>query len=467
MSKSKVIIIGFGHHAKRIYFPVLQSLQNAGLVGLVDLKTQKEKVDEFLKLNNADIPALYLEENEKNYNRLTQFATDLEANAVIISTDPENHVSLTKWALSYGLHVLMDKPIHAEPKAAHDISAARSIHEKYLELKADLLDAREQYPSLVCEVLSQRRYHPVYQLMRKAVIDGYRQTGCPITYYYSYHSDGQFRFPEEVRDMEYHGFNKGFGKASHSGYHFFDMLNWLSEAYRSDFSINRLTCSSWANFPSNYFKQVKPRTLQKLFGDYEAIDSHLGFDYSGYGEIDVMSRVQLKSDNDVITHAQIDLQHSGLSARSWSHIGERNVYKGNGRIRHEQYYISMGPFLAVSLTSWQGLTFNKEKLDKDTIFQPGHEFNVDLIIFRNKILGGKEIETYKLNDLYSPSLRDYSRGHQEDARRNGIREFFELIAAGIPDGSSSLINHSLSSQIMSTIYESVATKAEVSNTLRS
>lgn len=465
MKKSRVLIIGFGHHTKRIYFPVLRGMDNVEIAGIVDIETQQDSINSFLKLNNVDLPAMYLQDADTNYDGVTQFATDLNIDAVIISTSPESHVNIAKWAFDNGLHVMMDKPIHAEPGAAHSVDSAKVIHDKYLELEASLVKARKRYPGLVCEVLCQRRYHPVYKMMRKVVSEGYAQTGCPITYYYAYQNDGQFRFPEEIRDMKYHGFTEGYGKASHSGYHFYDMFNWLSEVYRKDFSINNLSCSAWANFPSNYLKQVRTESLEKLFNDYKGDGESL--DFSGYGEIDVMSRLQLKANDDVITHAQIDLQHSGLSARAWHDIEGRDMYKGNGRIRHEQYYISMGPFLSISLTSWQGATSDKEKLENNTIFQPGHEFNVDLTIFRNKILGGKEVETFKLNDLYAPSLPDYSRGHQEDARRNGIREFFELISTGGGRGNSSLTEHSLSSQIMSSIYESVSQGMEVTNTLTS
>ena len=464
MQRSRALIISFGHHARRIYFPAIQDMHDVELAGIVDLESQKDHIDEFLKNNGTDLPTLCIQGGE-GYSRLTQFASKLRVNAVIISTDPESHVAYAKWAFSNGLHVMMDKPVHAEPAAAHNVRAAKKIHSEYLELRSNLLEARRQYPGLLCEVLSQRRYHPVFEMVQKTVNEAYQKTGCPITYFYAFHSDGQFRFPEEIRDMEYHGFKRGFGKASHSGYHFFDVLNWLSGTYREDFSINRISCSAWANFPDNYLKQVRPESLKKPFPDYKPATASLKADYGNYGELDVMSRLQLKSDEDVITHAQIDLLHSGFSARSWSQIGDRDIYKGNGRIRHEQYYIDMGPYLAVSLTSWQAIKFNKETMDTDFIFKPGHEFNVDLNIFKNKVLGAKKVESYKLDDLYIPSLHDYSRGHQEDARRNGIREFFDLIVAGVSNGSSSLLSHSLSSQMMSTVYESVAQKAEITNTL--
>ena len=75
------------------------------------------------------------------------------------------------------------------------------------------------------------------------------------------------------------------------------------------------------------------------------------------------------------------------------------------------------------------------------------------------------MESYTLEDLYNPSLQDYSRGHQEDARRIGVKEFFDLISSGESTGSSSLLSHNLSSKIMSSVYESVALDTELTHAI--
>jgi hypothetical protein len=124
--------------------------------------------------------------------------------------------------------------------------------------------------------------------------------------------------------------------------------------------------------------------------------------------------------------------------------------------------------MAISLTSWQSKPFQSEDIKSASIFKPGHEFNLDINIFRNsKLIGGLAAETLNLKDMYDPTMADYSRGHQEDARRSGILEFFDLINHRNTRGTSSLESHLLSSQIMSNVYRSLATKNEVQDKLDS
>jgi predicted dehydrogenase len=467
MATNKVIIIGFGHHARRIYFPILTSLKEASnveIVGIVDLKAQKNVILSFLEANNANIPALFVKNNENDEKFVTEFADTVNANCVVISTGPEKHIDYASWAIKKGLHVLMDKPIHAESQSAHSVPSARKIHENYYSLVRLLEAARKKTPKLVCEVMTQRRHHPAYKMIRDIIEEVYEKTSCPITYYYGFHNDGQWRLPSELRDIAYHGYQDGNGKASHSGYHFYDLLNWFTEVYFTDKNIDKLKVRSWPNFTTNYMTQINQKVLQKSFPttDFDKFPDSSVMDK--YGEIDVMSTVQLISDKNVVTHAQIDLLHSGFSSRSWPSVDNRDLYKNNGRVRHEQHYINMGPFLSISLTSWQSKPFQSEDIDSERIFDPGHEYHLDVDIFRNSaIIGGKDAQSYALQDIYSPTLEDYSRGHQEDARTSAIEEFLFLVNSGEPIGSSSLESHALTSNIMSTVYESMASNKEITN----
>lgn len=454
---NNILIIGFGHHSKRIHFPIIESLVDASVVGLVDLDISNESIVNFFRQKERSIQSLFFKSKDNfNLDKLTAFAKDLNVTSVVISTDPDSHCDYAKWALVHGYSVLLDKPVHTEKNAAHNIDAAKAIHQEYASLLAVYEESKKNFPYLACEVLSQRRHHPAYKLVKSTIEEIYKKTRCPITYYYSFHNDGQWRMPKELSEIDYHGFSDGYGKASHSGYHFFDLLNWFSDVYHEDMNINLLRTKSWGNFPENYLKQIGPVTLKKVFrSEIEPNNNNL----SKYGEIDVMSTIELCNEDSVITHAQIDLLHSGLSSRSWSSIDGRNLYKGNGRVRHEQHYISIGPFASISLTSWQSKPFEAEQMNSNEIFKPGHEFNLDITICRNSsLVGGEDVKTLSLQNFYDPILTGYSRGHQEDARRNAIIEFNGLVNSGNNSGTSSLPTHALSSQIMSGVYESLVTE---------
>ncbi len=463
---NNVLIIGFGHHAKRIHFPVVNEIPTAKVVGIVDLESQATQIKDYLGSRDQDISTLFFEQDDHygNIEKLSNFAMNLHINSVIISTGPDTHTLYAKWALQNGYCVLMDKPIHAENDSAHNIEAANTIHKEYESLLAVYDAAKSKFPYLACEVLSQRRHHPAYKIIKNTISEIYSKTNCPITYYYAFHNDGQWRMPKELSQIKYHGFDNGYGKASHSGYHFYDLINWFTVDFRNDKKIDKTHIKSWANYPSNLINQVDSSSLNKVFGKDIATNNQ---DLSNYGEIDVMSTIRLMSGNYYITHAQIDLLHSGLSTRSWSDIGDRNLYKGNGRIRHEQHYLSIGPFASISLTSWQSKPFAKEESESKNIFLPGHEFNLDITICRNTgLIGGLEIQLITLKDIYDPTLNDYSRGHQEDARRSAIIEFNNLVNSRSDAGDSSLESHYLSSHIMSSVYESLATNSVVEKSIK-
>jgi predicted dehydrogenase len=466
MNKARVVIIGLGHHAKRIYFPIIKDCEresNVALAGIIDVVSEEEKINRFLSENVTNVPTCFVEPENFDRALITQFTESLNANCVIISTSPDSHSIYADWAIDNGLHILMDKPVTAVENSAHNSESAKKIHKEYIGLLKKLRSKRESRPDLVFEIMTQRRHHPAFKLMKSTIEEVYQKTSCPVTYYYGFHNDGQWRLPSEIRDLDYHGFTGGNGKASHSGYHFYDLLSWLTEGASLEKPTELLNVKSWANYPVNYVKQIDENVINKAFPG-SIVESVFPKDFNNFGEVDVMSTIQLCSGGYVMTHAQIDLQHSGFSTRSWPSIDNRDIYKKNGRVRHEQHYINMGPFLAISLTSWQSKPFCSEDMLNKEIYSPGHEFNLDIDIFRNtEIIGGKPVESYCLPDIYRPDLQNYSRGHQEDARKNAVKEFFELISVGKNVGSSALESHILTSKIISMVYESLSNKAEVSS----
>lgn len=73
-------------------------------------------------------------------------------------------------------------------------------------------------------VNAQRRFLPQFQIVQDLVNEISSKYGMPITSMQSTHSDGQWRLPDEVLKFKYHPL-LGWGKVSHSGYHFIDMAS--------------------------------------------------------------------------------------------------------------------------------------------------------------------------------------------------------------------------------------------------
>lgn len=66
MKKSRVIIIGCGHHAKRIHVPIVSSLPNVEIVGIVDLIDSRNLVEDYLTKNRISVSTLFVEDSTDN-----------------------------------------------------------------------------------------------------------------------------------------------------------------------------------------------------------------------------------------------------------------------------------------------------------------------------------------------------------------------------------------------------------------
>ena len=115
---------------------------------------------------------------------------------------------------------------------------------------------------------------------------------------------------------------------------------------------------------------------------------------------------------------QFSLLHGGFSRRSWSEP-RKDLYKGNGRVRHEYYSIHQGPFQSIKYESYQSDQIDNEDLKESG--QVGGELHSDVLIFRNSKMIGVDLppmEKIQFGIANKCSLQGYSRGHQEDARKD-------------------------------------------------
>ncbi|MEI7480085.1 MAG: hypothetical protein WCJ59_00460, partial [bacterium] len=74
-----ILLIGCGYHARRIYVPHLMEQKKAQLVAVVDLVSQKNKIDEFLVLNLiSDIDFYYTDNYSVSDNLTTEEVLNLK-----------------------------------------------------------------------------------------------------------------------------------------------------------------------------------------------------------------------------------------------------------------------------------------------------------------------------------------------------------------------------------------------------
>ena len=109
--------------------------------------------------------------------------------------------------------------------------------------------------------------------------------------------------------------------------------------------------------------------------------------FKNFGEIDFHSIINFKKDDKTITHCTLNLIQSGFSWRSWCNLPQ-DIYKGNGRVRHETLNIEVGPLMNIQIHSYQDYeNSEKERIINNNVGSIDH---FEIYIFRNcKLIGGK------------------------------------------------------------------------------
>jgi len=308
--------------------------------------------------------------------------------------------------------------------------------------------------------MAQRRFHPAFLKVRELIKEVYEETNCPVTSIQSFHSDGQWRMPSEIVDQIYHPYCQGYGKCSHSGYHSIDIAPWLIEATESkEKHINNVDVFSNFVYPNDFLYQLNLNDYRKLFPDFDEhnkyLDKELVKKYQSFGEIDSFLSLAFKHDAKTMTLGSINLVHNGFAQRNWVSACGKDLYKGNGRVRHESHYIEQGPFQAISYISYQGKEVDPNK--ETNLYDFGGEYHLDIHVFRNDKMfpKWKNHEKISVNDLGIKIMEGTSRGHQEDARMKSVIEFISLIQGKKNIANSSdYLNHKRSTMLLYAAYKS-------------
>ncbi|MBP9780017.1 Gfo/Idh/MocA family oxidoreductase [Candidatus Gracilibacteria bacterium] len=427
------------------------------LVGVVDVKEKRNEIEKYIETQLGKIPSLFLNVSMKHFlngyfefdsdqeKLLNKFADTLSIDAVIIATEPTSHLSYLLRAMKKGYHVLTDKPITTRINASIDEKQAKGIWSDYVKIYKEYI----KHPKLIVSCQSQRRYHAAYTAIKDCVTDCLEKTCTGITSIFIQHSDGQRRHPQEIIDQDYHGYNKGYGKCSHSGYHFFDMLGYLLKDTIGD-TIDDISISSNFFRPTDFIKQVSSKSYEKVFfRDIAHIDS---IKMDRFGEIDAFIDIDFKKEGCKILNARLSLIHNGFSQRS-NFTANNDLYKGNGRVRHETVILHQGPFQSIHYHSYQSTQVLE---GNEPLYKAGGEFHSEVYIFRNPILGLPVFERKEFSQLLSSGLAGYSRGHQEFSREKCFLEFIEAIRDRHTNTISSIDTHNYSVAFMAGAYISAA-----------
>lgn len=467
---ANVLLIGCGPHAKRIYVPALMALESRGQATLkvvVELEETRNITNDYFK--NTNVKLLYANATSDDYKldktlerKLNKFVADKDINAVVIATEPLSHMKYALWAAKKQLHVLMDKPVSTHTNVSNDVTQAGKIAADFRRLKA----VRDESKAFI--VNTQRRYHPGFQLIKERIEEIACKYGVPITNMQSTHCDGQWRLPEEILTQDYHPYNSGYGKVSHSGYHLIDIMSLLTTESFQRAAKNFDKAGVYTSFikPSGLLLQQNREDYIRVFGDdYNKVsgssDAQLKQAYEKCGEVDAASIITLYQKDEAVCNLSLNLMHNGFARRSWVLPGQ-DLYKGNGRVKHEYHNIEQGPYQNIQVHSYQ----SKDKHTVNTVddFKLGGNNHFDIYIFRNSdIVGGKPLEVITADQLQSVGNDFDGKLMTEKAKQQAVHEFIEIVC-GVrdpKDTESDLSTHHMSTTIMSLIYQSGINRKEL------
>lgn len=453
-------LIGLGPHARRIYYPLIEKYsvtQGLKLVMVVELEGNEDSVNGFLENRTIQPAQKFFVKRDTAYsdtlnqsllqfldNTLEQYKLD----GIIVATEPKSHKAYLKWALSRNIDILVDKPITCPVDAGNTIEAAKEIELNFDELKELYTESSSNFI-----VQTQRRGHLGYLYIQKYLEEFISEFQLPISYIDISHADGVWVMPNEW-DRENHSYKYGTGKLMHSGYHFVDLLAWFLELNQQvkEQEADELDMFVKSFNPSDFMNQLQPqhykRFLQQDYYPHFSADrvKQLG----SYGELDIFMLSQLKRSTSVITTAYLSLQQNSFSRRAWSEMPP-DIYKGNGRIRHERVNIQVSTLLNIQVHSYQSYQINNQIVID---YGPGHIDHFDILIFRNsELTGGKAFERIEIGrDIGEKEhLLPTYFSNNEIARKNLFLDFLKRSRS-----QSDLLCHAFTNQLLSKIYECLA-----------
>lgn len=476
-SKTRILnlmLIGCGPHAKRVYIPALYNLKkqydNLNLKVVVELDDVRDTAKTVAGSAFDDVNFLFTAPFSSPYRIPKNFEKELDnavekynINGVIIATEPTAHMQYALWAQGKGLHILMDKPISTHKNASNSLVDAGRLSSDFTKLSLN------RDPTRAFIINAQRRYHPGFQLVLEKINEIASEYHIPITAMQSSHCDGQWRFPKEMLTQQYHPYI-GYGKVSHSGYHLIDVIGRFvqSSFLKAGKTFDQVGVYSSFVRPTGLLKQQSREDYLRIFGKiYERVneysDEELAELYrkAGEAEVDSSSVITLRNKGHATANISLNLMHNGFARRNWILPGE-DLYKGNGRVKHEYHNIEQGPYQNIQIHSYQAN--DKHQLSSDNDYDLGGNNHFDIYIFRNTgVVGGEPLQVIRSSDIASQMQHDSSKLIVEQVKHRVVQEFIEIMQGEREptDTESDLIGHALSTNLMSLIYRSGIKRKEM------
>jgi hypothetical protein len=216
--------------------------------------------------------------------------------------------------------------------------------------------------------------------------------------------------------------------------------------------------------PAGFLRQVPHATYERRFGR-EAWNARSPYTseqlrkrFAGFGELDLTATHTFSTGGDETLLGQIRLLHNSFSRRSWLEPNA-DLYKKNGRVKHEHHEVQQGPFQSLQIHSYQAK--DRHEINDEREFAVGGNNHFAIHVFRNAEWWGPSVPAFEVIDaatLSTGSGLSADRLLTNHAKTAMVDEFLECVTGARPlgDHRSRLDGHALSSLMMATIAESLA-----------
>ena len=279
----------------------------------------------------------------------------------------------------------------------------------------------------------------------------------PVTSVMAMYADGTWVMPNEFLTLESHPYKYGYGICSHSGYHILDFVAQIMLTGH-EYNVKHEDFIAHSNIvrPSDFLKQIPEAQYNTYFPDYVTIKEDyesLMEKFSTFGELDAHCEFQFLKEGAIATQATVVLNHNSFSRRTWP-VSKADLYKGNGRVKQQQFVIHQGPLQSIHIHNYQ--SNDKHDIDNTYEFEVGQNNHFDVYVFRNAGMFSKQQAFIKhdANDIYP------NRGNRlsvEDAKFAILDEAIAFAQGKLNHDQllSELKSHDLSVQMLSSVYLSM------------
>ena len=382
--KQNVALIGVGKYAKYIYLPFIKK-QNIRLAFVVDLESKKEEVVSYLSRQGfSDVRFFGISKSSVHAKHLDkEFATQLKAickimdvTHFIVSTDIKAHFRYIEFALKNRIPVLCDRTLvlsNAKNNRIHAFTTASQYHQ---------LQKLEKKMNTNCYFLSSTEYNPIYIYAKKVLNTFIHKYQIPITYIDVFECDGEWKMPHEFceRPMS--------GKLFHNGYSYIYLL---SDFLKMNQELPHYKKIVGGRVHTNIFTLKDELSLmtkedyKRIFESQNIPDEYFmkkKFKLKANAEDNLYSSFHFfNKKGQVITHANLNLLHYGLSNRST--MDSEIDYQRN---LQERIHIQLGTILDMKIISFMN-DEGKEEMEMT-------------ISYNQALLGNKEMEVIHSKELY-------------------------------------------------------------------